>query len=122
MFVGMNSQCSSCTKFRITLNVMLHRFEEAREEGMSNLSNRTNFRYLNTPQKVTKLREMKESLKFQQQKVKHLKSLLDDGVRNRSTEVDSDMHSDLCTIMKENQANIADKYQNGQYTNCQLLI
>ena len=66
VFVGISSQCSSCTKFRITLNVMLRRFEEAREEGMSNLSNRTNFRYLNTPQKVTKLREMNESLKFQQ--------------------------------------------------------
>ena len=47
---------------------MLRRFEEACEEGMSNMSNRTNFRYLNTPQKVTKLREMKESLKIQQKR------------------------------------------------------
>ena len=36
---------------------------------------------------------MKESLKFQQKKVKHLKSLLDDRVHNRSTEVDSDIYA-----------------------------
>ena len=56
MFVGINSQCSSCTKFRITLNVMLRRFEEACEEEMSNLSNRTNFRYLLTPPEIHKIK------------------------------------------------------------------
>ena len=74
-------------KVQNNFECMLRRFEEAREEGMSNMRNRTNFRYLNTPQKVTKLREMKVC-KYKK-KVKHLNSLLDDRVRNRSTEVDT---------------------------------
>ena len=38
-------------------------------------------------------------------------SMWDDHVHERSTVVDSDMHSDLCAITDENQANILEKYQ-----------
>ena len=95
---------------------MLRRLEQARENG-SNPSNRTNFRYLSTPQKATKLKEMQKSLKRSQKQVKQLKSLLEDRVQDRSMEVDGDMHGDLCTIMEENHTKITDKYQPGECIN-----
>ena len=46
-------------------------------------------------------------------------SMLDDHVHERSTIVDSDMHSDHYENMDENQANILEKYQPWLvFTNC----
>ena len=73
MFSGNNnrSRCSPCTKFRATLVAMFHRSLKVHEEDSS-----CNFRYLNTPEKTSKLRLMQKNLKVKNQQLQILKMKL----------------------------------------------
>ena len=115
LFSGSSRQCNTCTKFRVTLNAILRRFEreQARSDRTSS-SSRTNFRFLNTPEKYSRLTEMRDSLKNSQKQVQRLRSRLEERVRDRSAEVDDEMHCDLLAIMRDNQVNVLEKYPSGQ--------
>ena len=114
LFSGSCRQCNTCTKFRVTLNAMLRRFErEQVRSDRTSSSSRTNFRYLNTPEKSARLTEMRGSLKNSQKQVQRLRSRLEERIRNRSAEVDEEMHSDLLAIMRDNQVQVLDKHPSG---------
>ena len=94
MFSGNNnrSRCSPDTKFRSTLVAMFHRSLKVHEEDGS--CNSCNFRYLNTPEKTSKLRLIQKNLKVKNQQLQILKMKLHQ-FEERSTEIDILMHQDL---------------------------
>ena len=60
---------------------------------------------------------MRDSLKKSQRQVQRLRSRLVERVRDRSMEVDEEMHRDLLAIMRDNQVEVLDKHPSGQ---CEL--
>jgi len=104
-FLSQPGRCSACVDHRKTLHAMLCRSQQT-ACSPTNPASSVNLRYLTTPQKIQRFRRLRLSFKHSQSQVERLKAKLAECLEKRSTEVDSDLHEDLLTIMEENTPNV----------------
>ena len=90
-------RCFPCAKHRHTLHAILHRLVQSKEAKSSptNSTSTTNLRYLTTPQKITRFRQLRLSFKQNQSQLERLRAKLRETMEKRSAEVDRDLHQDL---------------------------
>ena len=112
-----STRCSECTKHRRVLNAMLNRSEHASSssDSRSHPSSSTNYRHLNTPEKLSRLHLLHSSLRSSHSKVDYLKSKLARFIDDRSVPVDSSLHQDLSSIMEERNFHICERYEPGTF-------
>ena len=67
-------------------------------------SSHTNFRYLNTPEKVERLRSLSRLIHVKEQQVADSKKKLNRMIEANGIRVDESMHNDLLTIMETNNS------------------
>jgi hypothetical protein len=110
-----SARCSECAKHRRILNAMLHRVKNTQHVTQpSNSSISTNYRYLNSAEKLSRLHLLHDSLRISQSKVVYLKSKLMRLMDDRSVSVDSKLH-DLSSIMEDENVHICEKYKPGTF-------
>lgn len=100
---GAGSRCLCCLEYRKTLNSMLHRHHSKAKDGdKAHPSSHTNYRFLNTPEKVERLHRLHQSVKVNRQQLHRLRARLELIIQERGLEVDGELHHDLKDIMAEN--------------------
>ena len=94
-----NVRCNQCTTHRLSLGVMASRHSLQRSKERSAPSSHTNFRYLSTPEKVERLRQLHQCNRSAQKKLHRLKARIAEMISRKNIQLDVETTSDLCTIM-----------------------
>ena len=103
------SRCPSCHSHRKVLNSLLLRHTKHRHDTCEP-SSHTNYRYLNTPQKVERLHKFRSFVRVCHQKVERLKKRATAIIEEEGIAVDEEINEDLGSIMRENSPKITEKY------------
>ena len=93
-------KCKPCSLYRRTLHVLYDGWCKSNSDELSSLSSHTNNRYLNTPEKIAKVTNLRQRVQNAEKEI----SVLKEQVRNliqKSEVVDEGLHNDLPTIVDE---------------------
>lgn len=66
-------KCAACKKYRKTIRILYNRWKQRDNDSFSDSSCHTNNRYLNTPEKLTKLKNLRMRSKTAEAKLKQLR-------------------------------------------------
>lgn len=104
-------QCLSCKKYRGQLRAMYSRWSK-KSEKMPKFANN---RYLNTPQKKKKLRDLQARAYSAEREVKKLREKVEKLTERNGIEVQQTLSADLQSIMEENNSEIGKLYPEGTF-------
>ncbi len=108
-----DQKCISCTRYRRTLRVLHSRWSKRESDEVSS-SSHVNNRYLKTPQKLTKLSNMRQRIKNAEATISWLKEKISDFI-DRSDPVDKVLHQDLKSILEENSEAVHESFPEGTF-------
>ena len=106
---GHVTRCKNCSAMRSNLRIKANRFEARDSERNSLPSSHTNFRYLNTPEKIQRLKNLQREKRCCQKKLDYLNRKLANILDRQGEYVDEQMSSDLVQIV-EDKENLAHKF------------
>ena len=75
----------------------------------------TNIRYLSTPEKDIRLQRLHNQARVQQQKIKRLRSILEEAIQERAIQVDEPLHSDLAAVVVEESNTIKKTFSENSF-------
>ena len=113
-----STRCLSCREYRYVLKSTL-RHLKIPEPGNACLQvdPRTNFRYLTTPQKLEKLRSLRDRLRRSEQQVSRAKQALAKHIEIHGVKLDVSTSNDVLSIMEANK----DKVESQDDQFCKLF-
>ena len=82
---------------------------------VSSSSSHTNVRYLNTPEKLAKMTNLKKRVKSAEIEITRLKEKVLSLIQKNGEEVDSGLHGDLSSIVQENMKNMHAAFPEGMF-------
>ena len=82
---------------------------------LSSSSSHTNVRYLNTPEKLAKITNLRKRVKTAETEIFRLKQRVSEMIQDSGEEVDSGLHRDLSEIMSENTSDIHASFPEGTF-------
>jgi hypothetical protein len=92
---------------------MLYRSEQ--NKSVISTSRNTNYRFMTSPEKIIRLRELQQNYQRSQSQVRQLKFMLSEAIEERGVAVDNVTHQDLVSICEENYHKISEKYPPGSF-------
>ena len=98
-------RCNKCSAYRITLNRAISRKGRA-----TTPHSHTNHRYLTSPEKVARLRELQHKNRASQKRITRLTEKLAEMTARNGVCLDDAMSGDLEKIMKDEDQNVIEKY------------
>ena len=98
-----STRCPSCREYRYVLKSTLRRQKIPEPADGQQLELRTNFRYLTTPQKLQKLRDMRDRLRRSEQVANQATLLLAKFIQSHGVELDACTSNDMLSIMEANK-------------------
>lgn len=98
-----STRCPSCRDYRYVLKSTLRRQQIPESTGSQQLELHTNFRYLTTPQKLQKLRDMRDRLRRSEQVANRAKLSLAKYIQSHGVELDACTSDDMLSIMEANK-------------------
>ena len=100
---GPSGRCPCCTKYRKTFRSLSSRYtsKELETSRITSAVSHTNFRYLTTPEKDQRLRELHSHHRNTTKRLKRVEDKLAVTIKERGISVDKGMHCDLRQIMEE---------------------
>lgn len=104
LLVEGGKRCSFCESHRNTLRVLLGRHDKV---APCLNPDRTNYRYLSTPEKVERLHGMRKRQHTLEKQVARLKSRLEEAIMHEGVQVDESLHSDLQQISRESEDHVS---------------
>ncbi len=110
--IGNVAKCDPCKKYRTNLRAIHNRWHKRQ---ISSTSAHTNERYLNTPEKTAKLSKLRNKLRAAKQEVKKLREKIKEMTDKNGITVDENLHTDLISAMKNNQASVNSVYSEGSF-------
>ena len=107
-------RCKPCFLYRKTLRVLHDRWCKRNSDELSSSSSHANNRYLNTPEKLAKVTNLRQRVRNAEVEAFKLK----DMVRNlieKSEAVDEGLHEDLTTIVNESTQEVQNAFPEGTF-------
>ena len=108
-------KCSACICYRRTLRTLYGRWCNRKMCDVSSSSSHTNVRYLNTPEKLAKMTNLKKRVKSAEIEITRLKEKVLSLIQKNGEEVDSGLHGDLSSIVQENMKNVHAAFPEGTF-------
>lgn len=105
------NQCQSCKKYRDQLRAMYSRWSKKGDEVQKFANNR----YLNTPQKKKKLKDLQTRAYSAEREVKKLKEKIEKATERCGVDLEKSLSTELCTIMEDNNSEITKLYPEGTF-------
>ena len=99
-------RCSQCDSHRKVLHILLSRQEKRALDGRTAHNSHANYRYLNTPEKVQRLHDMRSVQRRTETQLKQLRTQVNRIVQEEGVEVDEELHADLQKIMSESEEEV----------------
>ena len=109
------SKCHSCMSYRAVLRAMYTRWITHSPSRHTTTSSKTNFRYLSTPEKAERYKELKGRSLSAESTVKRLKERIKQVMSNHSIEIDQELHNDLSQIMEEHNHAVVNDFPEGSF-------
>lgn len=109
------SKCHSCMSYRSVLRTMHTRWITHSPSRHTSTSSTTNFRYLSTPEKAKRYKELKTRSLSAESTVKRLKERIKQVMSNHSIEIDDELHTDLSQIMEEHNHAVVTEFPEGSF-------
>ena len=106
-------RCGQCEAYRNTLRSLHHKFVKHQTISPSrhtNVSSHTNYRYLNTPQKQTRMKVLKQTLDSAKQKIAYFQEQIKQSIDKNGVLLDEQLNSDHSDIMKPNNDSISEQF------------
>ena len=97
-----STRCPSCREYRYVLKSTLRR-QKISEPTDEQSELHTNFRYLTTPQKLQKLRDMRDRLRRSEQLANRAKLSLAKHIQSHGVKLDASTSNDVLSIMEANK-------------------
>ena len=109
---GLRSQrCSECKAYRYTLHTMLSRWKRASDSDVATnrgmISSRANFRYLNTPERKERFKQMRQQISQSERRVKQLQSTLERSVHLRGIQIDKNTSDRFLELMIKHSGEVS---------------
>ena len=108
-------KCEVCKRYRPTLRSMYNRQSKRDSEGLSSDSSHANYRYLNTPEKLLRIKNLKSRADTAEQEAQKVLARLEKIVQTHGETVDRALHDEFKTIMEENNDGICDAFPAGSF-------
>jgi len=104
------SRCAACRKFRdnVLQTALSHMLRQTKIEDPCAANSHVNFRYLDTPEKLERIRNLSKLVHVKDKQVMDLRKKLDTIVEANTIRVDDTMHHDLLRIMNSNNVYVSD--------------
>ena len=106
-------RCDKCSTYRNTLNRAVARKERSTTEATPH--SHTNYRYLSSPEKIVRLREIQHERRISQKRITRLTTKLAELTAEDGVPLDSDMSGDLKEIMEEEDKGVLDRHHEGSF-------
>ena len=109
-----NGKCPKCVSYRSTLRKMRHRWSKQKSltpTRRQSSRSRVNVRFLNTPEKNNRYRDLKRRIDKQSKEVQKLRIAA--AMQANGVELEADMHSDLRGIMNEMIEKVHEEHPDG---------
>ena len=111
-------KCSSCKCYRSNLRAMYSAWSRRRSlDEVSDTSSHSNERYMNTPEKKAKMNRLKDRTRAAEKQVKVFKEKVKQMMETEGDAVDSDLNSDLLSILQANDEKVKKAYPEGTFAN-----
>lgn len=94
-------KCDKCVSYRDNLRMIHHRTQGKSKLSPTCTSSHTNFRYLDSPQKLARYKKLKERCDRAEKEIKRLKENIAKLMDEKSVAVDEPLHQDLTQIMED---------------------
>ena len=107
-------RCTHCESHRHTLRSLACRRVRSTVDK-SDTSSHVNYRFLSTPEKEQRLRQMHSELRLISAKKERLEAKLRRMIQHESVCVDSDTHTDLQAIVRANDSDILRRYPHDSF-------
>ena len=104
-------KCKMCSTYCRTLHVLQHQWSKRSSDELSSSSNN---QYLNTPEKLAKVANLRQQVRNAENEVIRLKESLCNTIE-KSEPVDQGLHNDLSAIMDENTSAIQSAFREGSF-------
>ena len=105
-------RCAKCALYRPNLRVMYSRYQAKANTEPSKFSNE---RYLNTPQKIKKIKSLKSKVHAAKVEIHKLQERIAKLTESEGVNVGRDFHKDMYSIMESNNEAIAKQYPEGSF-------
>ena len=105
-----HTRCNQCVTYRRSLAVMASRHSLQRSIQKTAPSSHTNYRYLSSPEKIDRLRQLHQCNRSVQKKLCRLKARVAEMISTTNVQLDVETTSDLCAIMELEEESILKKY------------
>ena len=105
------AKCQACTDYRSQLRAMHSRWSRNKDK----VSKFGNNRYLNTPQKQKKMKNLQARAYSAEQEVKKLREYIKSSTEKNGVLVDENLHSDLQAVMKDQSKEISKLFPEGSF-------
>lgn len=110
------SRCQYCKQYRSVLRSGLNRLlkQDQQRTQSCDPSSHTNYRYLSTPEKIERMKNLHEVVRSKERLIQTLRKKIDHVIQEEGIEVDEAMHNDLVTIMKkhgQSDDNLSDNFK-----------
>ena len=116
-FLVPNGKCTACKKYRSTLRVLSNRYTSQCSTCLSDSSSHSNIKFLNTPEKKTRMKNLRSRARGAEKGMKRLQAKVKDLTDKCGEHIDGQLQSDLVTVMKENSTYINKVYPEGTFQN-----
>lgn len=94
--------------FRCSVHSMAYRFYKRTD--VTSASSHTNYRFLSTPEKVSRMHSLRKRNKALMAKVTRMKARLESLIKEKGVILDDSTSEDMQVIMEEEDKTITDKY------------
>ena len=112
------SKCRPCYKIRTLLRIALSRYKRIRDDVALHrvgVHSHVNHRYLLNEEKDLKLRYQHQHIRSLDRKLDHIVAKLLIATQKVGVNLNSDMHDDVCSIMKQENDEIVRLYPEGSF-------
>ena len=106
-------RCHSCTEYRQILNRIVYRIDHGKSKDIdkSNPMSHTNYRFLTSPEKTARLKNLYDRTRTMQQNINRLNSQIRKLIEDNGTEVDDDLNKALVDIVEDKSPFVASSYE-----------
>ena len=108
-------KCDTCKRYRSVLRSMHSRSQKQDSEKNSRVSSHTNYRYLKTPERRSRMRQLKADLDQSKREIEILKSKIQRLQEEHGVNIDKPLETDLEKIMEESTSKVHELHPPGSF-------
>ena len=108
-------KCGTCKRYRSVLRSMHSRSQKQDSEKNSRVSSHTNYRYLKTPERRSRMRQLKADLDQSKREIEILKSKIQQLQEEHGVNIDKPLEADLEKIMEESTSKVHELHPPGSF-------